>query len=185
MHLSLDIINDRIINAGQKILFRTPDYNDLIMLYDDGADVAVWTGSEDDIHDTFLEAKETDNIFILIGFGKEYDIAKVYSVPRFILSDKDNNHLIVQNFHFAVSERPDMPAGLVLPGNLLNNTTTCIKRIRGNVYVDIEYDKTKTLRTMGIKKKTLTKQELELLEHKGIRKKEIETIISSSYCFFQ
>ena len=39
--LSLEVINDNSINSGQKILFRTSDYHDLVMLYDDGSDVAV------------------------------------------------------------------------------------------------------------------------------------------------
>ena len=38
--LSLVVINDNSINSGQKILFRTPDYHDLLLMYDDGADVA-------------------------------------------------------------------------------------------------------------------------------------------------
>ncbi len=47
--LFLQVINDSNINSGQKILFRTSDYHDLVMLYDDGSDVAVWTKAEEDV----------------------------------------------------------------------------------------------------------------------------------------
>ena len=180
--LSLEVINDSSINSGQKILFRTLDYHDLVMLYDDGSDVAVWTKAEEDIFDTFPNAQKTEFKFILIGFGKEYDVSDVYKVPEFVLSDKDNNRIIVNNFHVAVSERPDMSVGLVLPGNLFNNTITHIERNHCKVHVSIEYDEINSIRTMGIKQKSLTPQEQELLKKHDIQ--DINKIMSSSYCFF-
>lgn len=180
--LSLAVINDASINSGQKILFRTSDYHDLMLLYDDGSDVAVWTKSEEEIFDSFPDAEKTDYKFILIGFGREYDIATVYKIPEFILSDTNGNKLIVRNFHMAVSERPDMAVGLVLPGNMFNNTITHIDRMNGKVHVDIEYDTECAKRTMGVKRKTLTQKEIKLLEDQGL--KELETILSSTYCFY-
>ncbi|MBQ9606081.1 MAG: hypothetical protein IJV16_02745 [Lachnospiraceae bacterium] len=91
--LVIDVINDSSINSGQKILFRTPEYFDLLMLYGDGSDVAVWTGSEEDIYDSFSDAQKTDYKFILIGFGKEYDITSVYKIPEFLISDKEGHNL--------------------------------------------------------------------------------------------
>ncbi len=181
--LALEVINDVSINSGQKIFFRTPDYHDLIMLYDDGADVSVWTQSEEDVYDTFPDAIKTDYKFVLIGFGKEYEVSNVYKIPQFIISDKSGNELIVKNFHVAVSERPDMPVGLVLPGNLFNNTITHIERDHGKIRVVIEYDSDNATRTMGIKRKTLTQKELDLLKNHGGN--DIEKVLSSSYCFFQ
>ncbi len=179
--LFLQVINDSSINSGQKILFRTSDYHDLVMLYDDGSDVAVWTKAEEDIFDTFPNAEKTEFKFILIGFGKEYDVSDVYKVPEFVLSDKDGNRIVVNNLHVAISERPDMSVGLVLPGNLFNNTTTHIERTHGKVHVSIEYDEANSIRTMGIKRKTLTPKELELLKKHNVQ--DIDKVMSSSYCF--
>ena len=182
--LVIDVINDSSINSGQKILFRTPDYFDLLMLYDDGSDVAVWTGSEEDIFDSFPDAQKMDYKFILIGFGKEYDITNVYKIPEFVISDKEGHKLVVNSFHVAHSERPDMSVGLILPGNMFNNTITHIERAFSKVHVSIEYDDINVTRTMGIKRKTLTQNELKLLEKQGYTDLS-DTIISSSYCFFQ
>ncbi len=179
--LTLEVINDASVNSGQKILFRTPDYHDLILLYDDGSDVAVWTQAEEDIYDTFPDAIETKFKFILIGFGKEYDVSKVYKIPEFVLSDKAGNKIVVNNFHVAISERPDMSVGLVLPVNLFNNTTTHIERTHGKVYVSIEYDPDNESRTMGVKRKMLSKAELDLLKKHGIESE--NDILTSSYCF--
>lgn len=179
--LSLEVINDISINSGQKIIFRTSDYHDLIMLYDDGSDVAVWTQSEEDIYDTFPDAIKTDYKFILIGFGREYDITNVYKIPEFVISDKVNNKFTVKNFHVAISERPDMPVGLILPGNLFNNTITHIERTYGKVKVLVEYDSNNTIRTMGVKHRVLTQKELDLLKKHKIN--DIESVLISSYCF--
>ena len=88
----------------------------------------------------------------------------------------------IKNFHFAISERPDMSVSLVLPGNLFNNAITHIERMLGRVRVSVEYRADNATRTMGIRRKTLTQKELDLIKHQDI---DIDTIISSSYCFLQ
>ena len=69
--LSLDVINDSSINSGQKILFRTSDYHDLVMLYDDGSDVAVWTKAEEDLT-AFLMNNGIQQIANALNFGWEH-----------------------------------------------------------------------------------------------------------------
>ncbi len=179
--LSLAVINDNSINSGQKILIRTPDYHDLLLMYDDGADVAVWTGSEDDLLDLFPNAEKAHFRFVLVGFGKEYDITDVYKISVFNLTDESGGKLVVKNFHVALSERPDMAVGLILPGNLFNNTLTHIDRTNGKISVLVEYGKKYATRTMGVKQKTLSEKEIDFLKKQGCD--DISMILSSTYCF--
>jgi len=179
--LFLDIINNNGINKGQKLLFRTPDYQDLILMYDDGADVAVWTCSEDDLLELFPNAEKTSFRFILLGFGREYDLTSVYRIPEFFLRDENGGKLVIKNFHVAMSERPDMVVGLILPGNLFNNTRTVINRTNGKISVLVEYEEEYATRTRGVKRHSLTQKEIEFLKMYGCN--DLNTIMSSTYCF--
>ena len=181
--LIIKVLNEPSVNIGQKIIFRTPDYHDLLMLYDDGSDVAVWTRTEEDVYDAFPEATKTDFQFILVGFGREYDVVNVYKIPEFWLSDQNGNRLVIKNFHFAVSNRPDLSVDLVLPGNLFNNTITHIKREFGRIDVNVEYKVSDAVRTMGIRRISLTQKQIELMNKQGGI--DIDAIISSTYCFMQ
>ena len=89
--LTIEVINDGRVNRGQKLLFRTLEYQDLVLWYDDGSDVAVWTNAECDIFDYFPEAEKTEYKSVLIGFGKEYDVCVVYKIPKVVIADRDGN----------------------------------------------------------------------------------------------
>lgn len=71
-------------------------------MLDTGAEVPVWCSSGELLLDMFLDIEVTDKKFLLGGFGRKPELTDVYKIPKFILSD-GNDDLIFNNLYIAAS----------------------------------------------------------------------------------
>lgn len=93
-------------------------------LLDTGAMIPVWCSGETDLLNIYPNARKLNCAYILHGFGKGYEIADVYTIPDFILSDgKSTIHYI--NFIIAVANK-DFSFDMVLSYTMFNKMNVSI-----------------------------------------------------------
>lgn len=93
-------------------------------LLDTGANVPVWCAGEESLKSYYHNCHKQDAVFLLRGFGRGYEIAKVYIIPDFILSDgKEEIHY--NNLIVVVVER-DFSFNMILSYTMFNKMNISI-----------------------------------------------------------
>jgi hypothetical protein len=92
-NLKFNILSDG--KRTGKPLIANMDINRTICLIDTGANLPVWCSSEQGLIQYYNKAVPLTGVSILRGFGKEYEVCKVYKIPDFVLTDgKSKIHYI-------------------------------------------------------------------------------------------
>lgn len=93
-------------------------------LLDTGARVPVWCAGEMELKTLFQNCRIQNAVFLLTGFGKGYELAKVYMIPDFILSDgKEEIHY--RNMMVAVIDK-DFSFSMILSYTMFNKMNISI-----------------------------------------------------------
>ena len=93
-------------------------------LIDTGARVPVWCAGEEELKSLFPNCSQQKAVFLLSGFGKGCEIAKVYVIPDFSLSDgKDIIHY--KNLILAVINK-DFSFSMILSYTMFNKMNLSI-----------------------------------------------------------
>lgn len=98
--------------------------NEIDCLIDTGARVPVWCSGEQLLKVYYPKCNKQDAIFILRGFGNGYEVANVYLIPEFILSDGKNS-IHYSNMLIAVTER-DYSFDFILSYNMFHKMNISI-----------------------------------------------------------
>lgn len=93
-------------------------------LVDTGARVPVWCSGEKELLSYYPSCQKQNAIFILSGFGKGYEIANVYTIPDFILSD-GKSKIVFKNLVVAVIDK-DFSIDLILSYTMFNKMNISI-----------------------------------------------------------
>lgn len=93
-------------------------------LIDTGARIPVWCSGEDELKAQFPQCVKMDAVFLLSGFGKEYEFATVYCIPNFILSD-GKSKIYYHNMVVAVVNR-DFSFDMILSYSIFNKMNVSI-----------------------------------------------------------
>ncbi len=107
-------------NLGKRILFHPREDMDLIVMYDNGSNIPVWTLGEDMLKLYYPDVIREDRKIIISGFGGPgFEVSDAYTIPIFELGDGDNR-FIFHNLTCAVLNRKNMSANLILSGNIFS-----------------------------------------------------------------
>lgn len=87
-------------------------------LIDTGARVPVWCAGENELISYYPECKKLDAVFLLSRFGRGQEIAKVYMIPNFELSDGKNS-IHYKNLLLAVINK-DFSFNMILSYTMFN-----------------------------------------------------------------
>ncbi len=112
---------------------------EVIALFDTGASAPVWCSGEKGFVAAYPDAKKLDVKTKIFGFGKEAEMASVYVIPDFLLSDENESYHI-QNLQVAVCYHPLIGCDFVLSDTMFSKADTFIHRI-GEKRIEVFYDK--------------------------------------------
>jgi hypothetical protein len=93
-------------------------------LIDTGARVPVWCAGEEELKSLYPNCQRQDAVFLLSGFGNGSEIAEVYLIPDFALSDGKNT-IHYKNLILAVIDK-DFSFSLILSYNMFNKMNISI-----------------------------------------------------------
>ena len=81
------ILSMQLSNKSTKPVFTTitPANKQIKCLFDTGADMPVWCGSEGLLKIVFPKVELMNKKFLLGGFGRKAEIVDVYKIPEFII----------------------------------------------------------------------------------------------------
>lgn len=75
------------------------------VLFDTGASFPVWVDDFELFGSYFPNYKSAESQMILKGFGLGYEVAPVFEIPRFVLSDEQHNYIEIRNMLVAAIKR--------------------------------------------------------------------------------
>lgn len=158
--------------------------NEIDCLIDTGACVPVWCAGEQLLKTYYPMSIEQDAIFILRGFGKGYETAKVYLIPEFILSDGKQS-ILYKNMITAVTNR-DFAFDMIFSYNMFNKMNISIdtfinKNGTHNVAPNIKIASIRDTYMMGYRKVDLHKYNINQLTSRF----GTQNILDSIYIFNQ
>lgn len=100
------------------VILNRVNNSEVTCLVDTGARVPVWCSGEKTLLACYPDCTKQNAIFILSGFGKGYEIASVYMIPNFILSD-GRSKLVYKNLLVAVIAK-DFSVDMILSYTMFN-----------------------------------------------------------------
>lgn len=93
-------------------------------LVDTGARVPVWCAGEDELKSLYPNCIQDNSVFLLSGFGKGHEVAKVYTIPNFTLSD-GKDAINYKNLSVAVINK-DFSFSMILSYTMFNKMNISI-----------------------------------------------------------
>lgn len=108
-------------------------------LFDSGAEAPVWCVGEKAFVAAYPDAKRLEDETRIFGFGKEAEMATVYVIPDFSLTDCNEVYRI-KNLQVAVCYHPLIGCDFVMSDTMFSKADTCIHRI-GKKRIEIFFEK--------------------------------------------
>ena len=99
-------------------------------LLDTGARVPVWCSGEEELKSYYKDSYEQNAVFLLSGFGKGQEMAKVYVIPDFELSDGKNT-IHYKDLLIAVIDK-DFSFNMILSYTMFNKMNMSINAFTTN-----------------------------------------------------
>lgn len=94
------------MNQPRPFINVATDYGVFDCLIDTGASMPVWCGESILLTSYYPEAKPTKYLALIAGYGKGYQVARVWVVPEFMIIDKENrNQYRINNLYIAVAPK--------------------------------------------------------------------------------
>lgn len=98
-------------------------------MLDSGASIPVWCSGEEQLVETFPKAKlEEDVKYILGGFGREFELAKVYRIPAMVLNSGMHS-ITFYNTYLPVVSKDRFGANLIMPSSFFGNANIVISQM--------------------------------------------------------
>ena len=95
-------------------------YDFMQVLCDTGAYLPTWVDGLDSFMSVFPNGTFANAQAILAGFGKGYEVAPVYVVPDFKLTDSNGNGITIQNTYVTVPTERDFSFQMILAFPIFN-----------------------------------------------------------------
>ena len=108
-------------------------------LFDSGAEAPVWCTGEKDFVAAYQDAKKLEDETRIFGFGKEAEMAAVYVIPDFSLTD-GNEVYCIKNLQVAVCYHPLIGCDFVMSDTMFSKADTYIHRI-GKKQLEVFFEK--------------------------------------------
>lgn len=108
-------------------------------LLDSGAETPVWCTGEHKFIKAYPDAVKMKWKAKIRGFGKEYEDAAVYVIPRFFLKTAEEEYAII-NLQIAVCDHSQIGYDFVMSDTMFSKTNTSIYRL-GKKYMEIFFEK--------------------------------------------
>jgi hypothetical protein len=96
-----------------------------LCLIDTGANTPVWCRGEADLKEYYPDCVKENSVFIISGFGTGIEIADVYKIPDFVLSD-GKNKIYYKDLLIAVINR-DFSFHMIISYTMLNKMNISIE----------------------------------------------------------
>jgi len=112
---------------------------EIVALLDSGAESPVWCSGETGFLAAYPDAVRIDQKTKIFGFGKEAEMASVFIIPEFVLSDASESYRI-KNLQVAVCYHPLVGCDFIMSDTMFSKTNTLIYRL-DNKRVEILFEK--------------------------------------------
>lgn len=117
----------------------TSNNEEVTALFDSGAEAPVWCTGEKGFVAAYPDAKKLEEETKIFGFGKEAEMAAVYIIPDFSLTD-GNEVYRIKNLQVAVCYHPLIGCDFVMSDTMFFKADTYIHRI-GKKQIEVFFEK--------------------------------------------
>ena len=137
-------------------------------MLDSGASIPVWCSGEEQLVEIFPKAKlEGDVKYILGGFGREFELAKVYRIPALVLNNGMHS-ITFYNTYLPVVNKDRFGANLIMPSSFFGNANIIISQMQSLPEKQLVFQCHNFRYEMKFTKTLVTADVLDKLTGKGI-----------------
>lgn len=137
-------------------------------MLDSGASIPVWYSGEEQLIETFPKAKLEDDVkYVLGGFGREFELAKVYRIPAMVLNNGMHS-ITFYNTYLPVVSKDRFGVNLIMPSSFFGNANIVISQMQSLPERQLVLQCHSFRYEMKFTKTPVTADVLDKLEEKGI-----------------